>query len=115
MKIFLTIGLVVAAGCLQAASAGSRLIKSSTEANGNQHPATAALSGPASITCTSVGGTNATCYITGPGIEKQVPKNANVLTIGAGKVTLICNGSGSLTCEARIDTPIPGQKSGADK
>lgn len=105
MKIFVAIAVVALGGFLLAASASSQIIKSSTDASGKQHPATVSISGQASVTCTSVSGTNASCYITGAGIDKQVQKNFNVVTISAGKVTLVCNGSGALTCEARIDVP----------
>jgi len=106
MKTVVAVSIVVAVGFLQVAVAGSRTITSYTEANGNQHPGTAAVSGPAKVTCVSVGGTNATCYITGPGVAKQVPKGGQVGTSGAGTVTLICNGSGALTCAARMDGPV---------
>jgi hypothetical protein len=112
MKVLIAIGAVVAAGFLQAASAGSQTIKSYTDASGNRHPATAKVSTPVSVTCTSVSGTNASCYITGAGIDKQVPKDHNIFTIEAGTVTLICNGSGPLGCEARID---PIDKKAADQ
>jgi hypothetical protein len=112
MKIVIAICLVVAAGFFQAVSAGSQIIKSSTDAAGTQHPGSVAVTGPATITCTKVTGTNASCYLTGPGIEKQVQKSFKALTISAGTVTLICNGSGSLTCEAQIDVSAAAGKKG---
>jgi hypothetical protein len=115
MRTIVVTGLILAAGFWQTAMAGSRIINSYTEASGNQHPGTAAVSGPAKVTCTNVGGTNATCYITGPGVAQQVPKNGQVGTSGAGTVTLICNGSGALTCQARIDGPVAEDaKKGSD-
>ena len=113
MKAFIAVTVVIAAGFLQAASAGPRIIKSSTDATGKQHPATAKVSGPATVTCTNASGTNASCYVTGPGVEKQVPKGNNVLTVDAGTVTLICNGSGPLTCEAEIDLSPAAKNSDA--
>ncbi len=114
MRISVAIGVVMALmitpGVLPAASTGSRTLKSYTEAGGTQHPATAKVSGPASVSCTSVGGANASCYVTGPGVEKQVPKGNNVFTVEAGTVTLICNGTGPLTCEAQIDLATAAKK-----
>ncbi|SRR6266481_3253485 len=106
MKTIIATSLILAGGFWQIAVAGSRTISSYTEASGNQHPGTAAVSGPAKVTCTNVGGKNATCYVTGPGVAQQVPKNGQVGTSGAGTVTLICNGTGPLTCQARIDGPV---------
>lgn len=115
MKVFIAISLVFAAGLLQVASAGSRIIKSYTDAGGNQQPGTAKVTGPASVTCTNAAGANASCYVTGPGVEKQVPMGHNVFTIGKGTVTLICNGTGPLTCEAQIDISAVADKKSNDK
>jgi len=101
--------LLVVAGLLQFARAGSRSISASTDANGNQHPGTAAVKGPATVTCSSAtesahkpGDPPPACYVTGPGVGARVEKGHQVGTTGAGTVTLICNGNGRLTCSAQV-------------
>ena len=105
MKLLMGIGVILVA-TVPVALAGSRVISASTEASGNQHPGTAAVSGPATVTCIFVAGTNATCFVTGPGVAQQIPKGGQVGTSGAGTVTLICNGSGALRCQARVDGAV---------
>lgn len=105
MKKILGICIVLAVAA-QLSMAGSVTISASTDASGNQHPGTHAVGGAATVTCTLVAGTNATCFIVGPGVAQQIPKGANVGTSGAGTVTLTCNGSGALRCSARIDGPV---------
>jgi|ERR1700722_11286655 len=112
MKSILAIAVVLVAGAFQVVNAASRTISSYTEASGNQHPGTAATNGPVTVTCTSVGGTNAACFISGPGVAKEVAKNVQVGTSGPGTVTLTCDGSAPLTCQARIDGPV---SAGADE
>jgi hypothetical protein len=113
MKIIIATTLILAASFVQVAAAASRTISSYTEATGNQHPGTAAVGGPAQVTCTFVAGTNATCYIVGPGVANQVPKGGQVGTSGAGTVTLTCNGNGALRCQARIDGPVAAERKAA--
>ena len=73
---------------------------------GVSSPGTAAIGGPAAITCTNaVGnpGTQASCYIVAPGYAGAVDKGKTVGANGAGTVTLTCNGTGTnLSCSASI-------------
>lgn len=96
----------------QIADARSRTISASRDANGNQHLGTIAVQGAATVTCLTAtqsepvhpGDPAPRCFVTGPGIGGiAVEKNHNVGTSGAGTVTLDCNGTGALTCSARID------------
>ena len=89
--------------------AESRTISASS-VNGQPHPGTTAVKGPAKVTCLSATQSGAkasdppaTCYVTGPGLASQLPKGANAGTSGAGTVTLTCNGIGNLRCAARVD------------
>ena len=93
---------IAIAGAATYAYARSQVINASQEVSGNQHPGTASVKGPASITCITAVGTSATCYIQGPGVAQQIPKGGTVGTSGAGTVTLTCNGQGALRCSARI-------------
>jgi hypothetical protein len=104
------VAAAIAVGTATIASAASRVINASTDMNGNQHPGTTAVRGPARVTCLTAtqssahpGDPPATCYVQGPGVASQVQKGANVGTSGAGTVTLTCNGQGRLTCSARVD------------
>lgn len=89
--------------------AASRQI-SATSLNGQPHPGTTAVKGPATVTCLNAsqsgakhGDPPATCYVTGPGLAQQLARGANAGTSGAGTVTLTCNGIGNLSCSARVD------------
>jgi hypothetical protein len=93
---------------LQVAVAGSRILNASVEQSGNQHNQSTAVGGPAKVTCTMAAGKDATCFVVGPGIAQQVPQGQNVGTSGAGTVTLSCNGSAPLRCQARVDGPVMG-------
>jgi hypothetical protein len=90
-------------------AAGSKSISASGDPNGSQHPGTAAIKGPATITCTSAsqsvssGGQRPSCFITAPGAGGVVDIGKQVGSSGAGTVTLTCNGQGALRCSARID------------
>jgi len=108
MRLVVEISLVVIVGigtCLGA----SRVLNASTDRNGNQHNQSTAVGGPASVTCTNTVGKDATCFIVGPGVGQQVPKGQNVGTSGAGTVTLSCNGTAPLQCQARVDGPVTGR------
>jgi len=82
---------------------------SANSINGQPHPGTTAVKGPATVTCVSAsqsgakpGDPPATCYVTGPGLAQQLARGANAGTSGAGTVTLTCNGIGNLSCAARV-------------
>ncbi|MGA8408931.1 MAG: hypothetical protein WB680_17270 [Candidatus Acidiferrales bacterium] len=78
------------------------------------HPASAAIAGPAKITCL-----NATseapnsrpapsCHVVAPGFTGNLAKAEAKDLTAAGNVTLTCNGQGPmLRCTARVDIPPP--------
>jgi len=80
--------------------------------DGVSHPATAAATGPATLTCL-----NATseaqnskpvpsCHLVAPGFTGNLLKGQAANVTAAGTVTLTCNGQGPmLRCTARLDTP----------
>jgi hypothetical protein len=89
------------------AKTAGRVISSTTDANGNQHPGSAAVSGPSSVTCISASGQNPgtytpSCFIVAPGYGGIVNKGNTIGTSGAGTVTLTCNGQVPLSCSASI-------------
>jgi hypothetical protein len=85
-------------------------IRALRDIKGNSRPASLAASGAARVTCVRAvqsaplkpGDMRPACYVTGPGIEQQLPINASVQTKGGGTVTLTCTGAGQLGCSARI-------------
>jgi len=97
--------------CLpQIVQARTRTVHATQTATCNRHPAKVAVQGPASVTCVNPtqslqkpGNPPASCYVTGPGVAQQVPNGGNVEISGAGTVILSCQGSGSLSCSARIE------------
>lgn len=110
MKPVVTILVVLFTGLPQIVEARSRTIHATQTANCNGHPVTVAVVGPATVTCLNPtqsiqqpGSPPASCYITGPGVARQVLQGGVVATKGAGEITLACHGSGSLTCSARIE------------
>ena len=84
--------------------------------SGVPHPATAAITEPALLTCM-----NATsevpnskpapsCHIVAPGFTGNLQKGGDVKLTAAGNVTLTCNGQGPmLRCAARLQIPPPAQ------
>ncbi len=116
MTAFLLAGAVFSQGAYKAKAKSSekdakaaRIISARVDKTG-QHPGTAPVTGPTTITCT-----NATsdlprpqpppsCFIVAPGYSGQLNKNQSAGTSGAGTVTLNCNGQGNLlTCTARLE------------
>jgi hypothetical protein len=84
-----------------------QVITSYTEASGNQHPGSAAVGGPSSVTCVSAVGSNPrqyppSCNISAPGYNGAVNIGQTVGTSGAGTVALTCNGQAPSRCSARI-------------
>ena len=89
------------------APAAAQVMTSTTEANGNQHPGSAAIRGPASVTCASAVGSNPrqyppSCNISAPGYYGVVNIGQTIGTSGAGTVMLTCNGQAPLRCTARV-------------
>jgi hypothetical protein len=110
MKLVVPVVVLLLTGLPQIVQARTRIIHATQTGNCNRHPATVAVQGPASVTCVNPtqslqkpGKPPASCYVTGPGVAQQVANGGDVEISGEGTVTLSCNGSGSLTCAARIE------------
>jgi hypothetical protein len=79
-----------------------------TSDKAGQHPSTASITGPKTITClnaaseTPNGRPAPSCHITAPGFSGNLNKGESASATGAGTVTLTCNGQGFLRCNARI-------------
>jgi uncharacterized membrane-anchored protein len=78
------------------------------------HPATAAITGPATLTCLNAvsevpnSKPAPSCHIVGPGFNTDLDIGQTAKLTGAGNVTLTCNGQGPmLRCSARVDIPPP--------
>ena len=74
-----------------------------------QHPGTAPVKGPATVTCTKAVSDIPrpqpipSCSIVAPGYSGQLNKGQSAGTSGAGTVTLNCNGQGNvLSCSATV-------------
>lgn len=85
----------------------AQTISSTTDRNGNQHPASAAISGPSQVTCVSASGNDPrnyppSCNVSAPGYNGAVNPRQTVGTSGAGTVRLTCNGQAPLACTATI-------------
>jgi hypothetical protein len=80
-----------------------------TSDKAGQHPSTADITGPKTITClnaaseTPNGRPAPSCHITAPGFSGNLNKGESASATGAGTVTLTCNGQGFLRCNARIN------------
>ena len=88
--------------------AAAQTISASSDQTG-QHPGTAAIAGPARVTCVSATSDipnpqpRPSCNITAPGFGGDVKVGSTIGASGAGTVTLTCNGQGNrLACTARI-------------
>jgi hypothetical protein len=113
MKAGMFLVLVALSYCVAAdepktsVNTAKQTISSTTEANGNQHPGSAALRGPSSVKCESATGSNPrqyppSCTIVAPGYSGTVNIGQTIGTSGAGTVTLTCNGQAPLRCTASI-------------
>jgi hypothetical protein len=78
------------------------------------HPATAAITGPATLTCLNAvseapnSKPAPSCHVVGPGFNTDLEIGHTAKLTGAGNVTLTCNGQGPmLRCSARVDIPPP--------
>ena len=74
-----------------------------------QHPGTAAVGGPATITCTNATSNipnsqpKPSCFISAPGFSGNLNRGQKAGTSGAGTVTLNCSGQGDfLSCSATV-------------
>jgi hypothetical protein len=78
------------------------------------HPATAAITGPATLTCLNAvsevpnSKPAPSCHVDGPGFNTNLDIGHTAKLTGAGNVTLTCKGQGPmLRCAARVDIPPP--------
>jgi hypothetical protein len=78
------------------------------------HPATATITGPATLTCLNAvsevpnSKPAPSCHVVGPGFNTDLDTGHTAKLTGAGNVTLTCNGQGPmLRCSARVDIPPP--------
>ena len=85
-----------------------------TTDSGVSHPATAAIAGPAKITCLNAvsEAPNSkpvpSCHVVAPGFTGNLAKGEAKDLTAAGNVTLTCNGQGPMVrCTARVDIPPP--------
>jgi hypothetical protein len=92
----------------QTAAKSAQNISATVDKTG-QHPGTAPISGPATITCTNAssnlpnGQPKPSCFISAPGFNGNLNKGQRAGASGAGTVTLNCNGQGDfLSCSASI-------------
>jgi hypothetical protein len=81
---------------------------------GVPHPATAAVTGPAAVTCMNATSEaqnskpEPSCHIVAPGFTGNLATGQSANLTGAGNATLTCNGQGPmLRCAARVQTPPP--------
>lgn len=88
-------------------------LQATTDSSG-AHPATAAIAGPAKITCFNAvsEAQNSkpvpSCHVVAPGFTGNLAKGEAKDLTAAGNVTLTCNGQGPmLRCTARVDIPPP--------
>jgi hypothetical protein len=85
-------------------------MQASVDTKTGQHPDTATITGPATITCIATvsdlaGAPPPACNVAGPGFSGVLVKGKGASLTGAGTVTLKCVGQGWSRCNARIDTP----------
>ena len=87
-----------------------------TSDNRGAHPATAEITGPATLTCLNAVSEVAnskpvpSCHVVAPGFTGNLDIGKIVSLTGTGNVTLTCNGEGPmLRCAARLDIPPPTQ------
>jgi hypothetical protein len=85
-----------------------RLVNSTTDANGNQHPGVSSIRPNGTITCTQATqsvnqGQTPACFVVTNSGASTLTKGQNMGTGNGGTMTLTCNGQGRLTCQARID------------
>ena len=92
----------------KAKKAGRQVINASFDKTG-QHPGTAPISGPATITCLSAtsrsptGQPKPSCFVVAPGYTGNLAPQQKAGASGAGTVTLNCNGQGDvLKCSAAV-------------
>lgn len=101
INLFMVVFFVVTNGSAEAKRV--RTFVSTTDKNGNQHPATADIHANGVIKCTSATGNNAqqnppACFVLG-----QILRPGQIAgTGGGGTMTLTCNGQAPLRCSVTI-------------
>lgn len=90
------------------AGAAGRLVNSTSDTNGNQHPGVSAIHANGTITCTRADqsvnqGQVPKCYVVTNSGTSALEKGQNMGTGSGGTMTLTCNGQGALACQVRID------------
>lgn len=85
-----------------------------TSDNRGVHPATAEITGPATLTCLNAvsevpnSKPAPSCHVVAPGFTGNLDIGKTVSLTGAGNATLTCIGQGPmLRCAARVDIPPP--------
>jgi hypothetical protein len=118
-RIFLFCTLILAVfalayrGYAQRAPHGKVQSLQATSDKAGAHPATATITGPATVTCLSAVSETPNvqpppaCRIAGPGFSGILVKGKTANLTGPGDVTLTCSGQGFLRCDARVDIPPP--------
>jgi hypothetical protein len=81
-------------------AAAGQVLTASQDANGNQHPASAGITRPSTVTCISAVGNPG--YPASCSINNQIV-NVNNSVGASNTVYLTCNGQGALRCSARIN------------
>jgi hypothetical protein len=115
----LLVGAILFLACsarAQRARLGKVQSLQATSDNAGQHPASANIAGPATITCLNAvsevpnGKPTPSCRVTAPGFNGSLNIGQKISMTEAGTVTLTCNGQGPiLRCTARVDIPPPTQ------
>ena len=99
-------------GLAQRARHGTVRSMSASFDKGVQHPDTATITGPATITCIATVSDVPTspapiCNVAAPGFNGNLEKGKAASLTGAGTITLKCLGQGWARCNARVDIPPP--------
>jgi hypothetical protein len=112
--LFFTILALACATGAQRARPGKVHSLQATSDKAGQHPDSANIPGPASITCMNAtseipnGKPTPSCRIAAPGFSGSLNVGQKTSMTEAGTVTLTCNGPGvMLRCTARVDVPPP--------
>jgi hypothetical protein len=102
-------------GHAQRARRGKVQSLQATSDKAGPHPATATITGPATVTCLNAVSETPNvqpppaCRISGPGFSGILVKGKTANLTGPGDVTLTCSGQGFMRCDARVDIPPPTQ------
>jgi hypothetical protein len=104
--------LVAFPGLAQRARHGTVRSMSASFDKGVQHPDTATITGPATITCIATvsdipSAPPPICNVAAPGFSGNLEKGKAASLTGAGTITLKCLGQGWARCNARVDIPPP--------